>query len=391
MKKIDYLALDLGAESGRTILGQFDGQKLALQPIYRFQNGPVDIMGHLYWDVPRLWAEMKEGLAVYHREHKGELASIGLDTWGVDFGLLGRNDALLGLPFNYRDSRTAGMMDAAFKRVPRQEVFAQTGIQFMEINTLYQLLAMRLNDDPLLEQARTLLMIPDLFNYWFTGVKAVEFTIATTSQFYDPTRMVWAYPLLGKLGLPAHILPDVVQAGTVLGKLLPSVAEETGLFDVQLVVPACHDTGSAVAAVPALGDDFAYISSGTWSLRAALIPGGQRRLELVIGLFIVGAIVTGGPQVFCKTFYIMRNNRRVRRRQFGCIGMGMCGAHMVRADRNRVHTGNYRRTGRRTHASSRKAVRIQAALRGQAVQVGRTCYLITITAVERISVFEGNP
>ncbi|MCE5259253.1 MAG: rhamnulokinase [Chloroflexi bacterium] len=266
MKKMDYLALDLGAESGRAILGQFDGSKLELKPIHRFPNGPVKILDHLYWDVPRLWAEMKEGLAVYRREYKGELASIGLDTWGVDFALLGRNDVLLGMPFNYRDSRTAGMLEAAFVRVPREEVFAQTGIQFMEINTLYQLLAMRLTDDPLLDQAKTLLMIPDLFNYWFTGVKAAEFSIATTSQFYDPRRMDWAYPLLGKLGLPAHILPEVVQPGAVLGPLLPSVAEEVGLDKVQVIAPACHDTGSAVAAVPAAGDDFAYISSGTWSL-----------------------------------------------------------------------------------------------------------------------------
>lgn len=300
MKTIDYLALDLGAESGRAILGQFDGSRLTLQPIHRFPNGPVNIMGHLYWDVPRLWAEMKEGLAVYRREHRGELASIGLDTWGVDFALLGRHDVLLGLPFNYRDARTAGMIEKAFSIVPRNEIFAQTGIQFMEINTLYQLLAMRLADDPLLDEARTLLMIPDLFNYWFTGVKAVEFSIATTSQFYDPRRGDWAYPLLGKLGLPAHILPKINQPGTILGPLLPSVAEEIGLEKVKLVAPACHDTGSAVAAVPATGEDFAYISSGTWSLM------GVETREPVINDDSLAYNFTNEGGV-CGTFRLLKN------------------------------------------------------------------------------------
>ncbi|MHB1355273.1 MAG: rhamnulokinase [Anaerolineae bacterium] len=296
----NYLALDLGAESGRTIVGQFDGNKLDLKPIHRFGNGPIKIFDGLYWDTLRLWAELKEGLAVYRRDYGHELASIGLDTWGVDFALLGRKDVLLGMPRNYRDPRTSGMLEAAFARVPREEVFSQTGIQFMEINTLYQLLAMKLGGDPLLEQAQTLLMIPDLFNFWFTGVKAVEFSIATTTQFYDPRRADWAYPLLGKLGLPGHILPEVKQPGTRLGPLLSGVAEETGLAGVQVIAPACHDTGSAVAAVPASGTDFAYISSGTWSLM------GVETQQPVITADSLAFNFTNEGGV-CNTFRLLKN------------------------------------------------------------------------------------
>jgi rhamnulokinase len=180
--------------------------------------------------------------------------------------LIGRHDTLLGNPHHYRDPRTEGMLKATFARVPREKVFEQTGIQFMEINSLYQLLAMKLGQDPTLEQAETLLMIPDLFNYWFTGVKACEFSDATTTQFYNPRERDWARPLLEKLGLPTHILQPVVQPGTVLGKLRAEFADDTGLEGIPVIVPACHDTGSAVAAVPAQSQHFAYISSGTWSL-----------------------------------------------------------------------------------------------------------------------------
>ena len=263
---IDYLAFDLGAESGRAVLGRFDGDTLHLDTLHRFPNGPVVVMGRLYWDVLRLWTEMKQGLALYRREQGADLDGIGLDTWGVDFALLGADDGLLANPRHYRDPRTDGMLEAAFARVPREEIFEATGIQFMQINTLYQLLAMRLGGDPTLDAARTLLMMPDLINYWLTGAKVCEFTDATTTQFYDPRRRAWARPLLGRLGLPTDVLPPVVEPGTVLGPLLPPLAEEVGLEGAAVIAPACHDTGSAVAAVPARGDDFAYISSGTWSL-----------------------------------------------------------------------------------------------------------------------------
>jgi rhamnulokinase len=264
--KTNYLAFDLGAESGRAIVGGFDGTRIDLQTIHRFPNGPIRVFDSLYWDTPRLYAEMRHGFDAYVQAYGTSLEGVGLDTWGVDFALLDHDGRLLSMPYNYRDPRTVGMFDAVFARVPRHEVFAQTGIQFMEINTLYQLFAMRMAGDPVLDLAETFLMIPDLFNYWFTGVKRCEFSDATTTQFWDPRRQTWATDLLARLSLPTHILPPVVQPGTVIGELHVSIAQDTGLHGVPVIAPACHDTGSAVAAVPATGEDFAYISSGTWSL-----------------------------------------------------------------------------------------------------------------------------
>ena len=264
--KSNYLAFDLGAESGRAIVGGFDGTRIDLQTIHRFPNGPIRVFDSLYWDTPRLYAEMRHGFDAYVQAHGTSLEGVGLDTWGVDFALLDHDGRLLSMPYNYRDPRTAGMFDAVFARVPRHEVFEQTGIQFMEINTLYQLFAMRMAGDPVLDLAETFLMIPDLFNYWFTGIKRCEFSDATTTQFWDPRRQAWATDLLARLSLPTHIFPPVVQPGTVIGDLHASITQETGLHGVPVIAPACHDTGSAVAAVPATGEDFAYISSGAWSL-----------------------------------------------------------------------------------------------------------------------------
>ncbi len=277
LKTLSILALDLGAESGRAMLGRFDGQRLRLTEIHRFPNGPVHLPDGLHWDVLRLWSEIRHGLALALREHKA-LAGVGLDTWGVDFGLLDRDGVLIGNPYHYRDSRTDGMIEEACRRVPRAEIFAQTGIQFMQLNSLYQLLAMVVQRSPALDIAATFLTMPDLFNYWLTGRKVCEFTIATTTQCYDPrpsppsqggARGGWAYPLLERLGIPTHIFPEVIPPGTILGELLPTVAEEVGAGALPVIAPACHDTGSAVAAVPAQGPDFAYISSGTWSLVGA--------------------------------------------------------------------------------------------------------------------------
>ena len=271
-KTSNYLAFDLGAESGRAVIGRFDGTHLELATLHRFPNGPIRVFGSLYWDVLGLFQEMKTGLRQYKQEIGEPLESIGVDTWGVDFGLLGPNDELIANPHHYRDPRTEGMMAAALARVPREEIFAATGIQFMEINTLYQLLAMKLRGDPALAQAETLLMMPDLFNYWLTGIKACEFSEATTSQFYDPRQRGWARPLLERLDLPTHMLKDVIEPGTVLGPLHGAISEESGLEGVEVVAPACHDTGSAVAALPATGSSFAYISSGTWSLMGVESP-----------------------------------------------------------------------------------------------------------------------
>ncbi len=266
-----FLAFDLGAESGRAMLGRYDGERLRLTEVHRFANGPIRAADGLHWDVQRLFEEMKHGLALC-REQYGRPASIGVDTWGVDFALLDERGKLLGEPFHYRDSRTEGVMEEAFKRVPRAEIFEQTGIQFLPFNTLYQLFSMVLGGSPVLEQAHTFLTIPDLLNYWLTGRTVCEFTNATTTQFYNPREGTWATSLLDRLGIPTGFLPPIVPPGTVLGDLLPSIAEETGLDGVPVVAPACHDTGSAVAAVPTSESDYAYISSGTWSLVGVEVP-----------------------------------------------------------------------------------------------------------------------
>jgi len=219
--------------------------------------------------------EIGRGLALAAQEHGENLVSVGVDTWAVDFGLLDRSGALISNPYHYRDSRTDGMLDEAFRRVPRAEIFEQTGIQFLQLNSLYQLLSMAVDRSPALDIAAAFLTIPDLFNYWFTGQKACEFTNATTTQCYNPRRGDWAKDMLEKLGIPPHIFPEVVPSGTNLGGLLPHVAEGVGLQPqgrLAVIAPACHDTGSAVAAVPAKGSDYAWISSGTWSVLGAELP-----------------------------------------------------------------------------------------------------------------------
>lgn len=263
---LKLLAVDLGAESGRAMLGQFDGERLTLSEVHRFPNTPVALPSGLHWNTLNLWSEIRAALELANKEHPGQLAGMGLDTWGVDFGLLDRTGALLGNPYHYRDGRTDGMVEAAFQRVPREEIFAQTGIQFMQLNTLYQLYAMVRQNSPQLAAAETFLTIPDLLNYWLTGRMGCEFTNATTTQCFDTRRGTWAKPLLERLGIPTHIFPDIIPPGTVLGDLRAAVAQEAGVSPIPVIAPACHDTGSAVAAVPARGGDFAWISSGTWSI-----------------------------------------------------------------------------------------------------------------------------
>lgn len=261
-----YLAIDLGAESGRAILGTLENGRLQLEELHRFPNTPVRIPSGLYWDTFRLFHEILQGLAAAGRERKLSLSGIGVDTWGVDFGLVGRDGSLVANPMHYRDSRNDGMLEKTFSVVPREEIFAQTGIQFMQLNTLYQLYAMKLGGSPGLEAASRLLFMPDLFNYWITGVQRNELTEASTSQFYNPVRKRWATELFEALGLPVSILGEIVPPGTLLGPLLPHVAEYAGLGSVPVYATASHDTAAAVASVPAEGEDWAYISSGTWSL-----------------------------------------------------------------------------------------------------------------------------
>jgi rhamnulokinase len=263
---LSILAFDLGAESGRAVLGHFDGERLRLEEVLRFGNGPVPLLGSLHWDVLRLWAEVTAGLRAAAARAGHALSSAGVDTWGVDLALLASDGSLLGNPYHYRDRRTDGIMEEAFRVVPRAEIYAQTGIQFLQFNTLYQLLAMVKAGSPALAAAQTLLTIPDLFHYWLSGCQANEFTIATTTQCYDPRRGGWATDLLQRLSIPTHIFGRIVPPCTVLGPLQAEVAREADCPVVPVVAPGSHDTASAVAAVPVTRPDYAYLSSGTWSL-----------------------------------------------------------------------------------------------------------------------------
>ncbi len=246
------IAVDLGAESGRVTRVDFDGDKVRIDEIHRFPNTPVQADGTLHWDVIGLWRDIVAGI-----EKAGPgAAGIGVDAWGVDFALLDRDGKLLGNPVHYRDRRTDGMYDWVFARVPRREVFERSGIQFMIINTLYQLASMAATNSAQLQAAATYLAVPDLFNYWLTGVKVCEFTHATTTQFYNPRAGDWDRQMLGQLGIPTEIFGQIVQPGTRIG----------AYQGIPVFAPASHDTGSAVVAVPTLTEDYAYLSSGTWSL-----------------------------------------------------------------------------------------------------------------------------
>ncbi len=266
----NFLAFDLGASSGRAVIGKFDGERLSLEEAHRFDNGPTRILNSLHWNVLSLFTEIKTGLSRAAAQLNGDIAALGLDTWGVDFGLLDKHGELIGNPYHYRDSRTDGILEEAFALASREDIFQQTGIQFMQINSLFQLLTMARQKSPALDMADTLLFMPDLFNYWLTGQKTNEYTIASTSQAYNMKQGRWATELLEKLGIPPHIFLDVIQPGTELGPVLPRLTAETGLTgSVPVIAPGCHDTASAVAAVPVSEADqgrFAYLSSGTWSL-----------------------------------------------------------------------------------------------------------------------------
>ncbi len=246
-----FLAFDLGATSGRAILGRLRGGLLSIEEIHRFPNDPVVCNGHLHWDLPRLWSEMQTALA-----RGAGIDSVGVDAWGVDYALVGEKGALLANPFHYRDS-SAEVMEKAIGVLGRERIYDATGIQFMQINTLYQLYRASLETPKLLAAAERLLTIPDLMNFWLSGVMGCEYTNATTTQFLDRKTRSWSHGLLKDLGIPTHLLGPVIEPGTVLGKVGQSAA--------LLVAPACHDTGSAVAAVRA-GGDTAFLSSGTWSL-----------------------------------------------------------------------------------------------------------------------------
>ncbi len=271
-----YLAVDLGASSGRVLAGRFDGRRIQLEELGRFENGPVHAAGGMYWDLLALWQHIQSGLAVAAAKYGTQVRSVGVDTWGVDYALLGRNDVLLGNPNHYRDPRTDGLQDWAIETVGRQAIFDATGLQFMPFNTLFQLLAMQKQRNVILEAAESFLMMPDLFHWLLTGEKSNEVTNASTTQFYNPTTGGWATSLFDQLQLPTQILGSLTPPGTVLGPLRSSVQRETGLH-CQVVLPGTHDTASAVVAVPSLAapsaqPNWCYISSGTWSLMGVESP-----------------------------------------------------------------------------------------------------------------------
>ena len=276
MAKKSYLAIDMGASSGRHVLGHFDGQKIELEEVYRYANGPVEMNGSYFWNLPGLWSDVRRGLMAAGERYGAAVESVGVDTWGVDFAFLDRNGQLLGNPFCYRDPRTDGIMEKAFEIVSRDDIFAESGLQFMQFNTLYQLLAAKWSDSVPLEMAERFLMIPDIFHWLLSGVESNEFTDSTTTQFFDPRKNDWARPLLEKFGLPTEIFKPVSQPGTVLGKLLPSLIAENGLSNANVVLPGSHDTASAVMAVPTASrtgsTDWAYISLGTWALMGIESP-----------------------------------------------------------------------------------------------------------------------
>jgi rhamnulokinase len=307
-----FLAFDLGAESGRGILGSFDGGRLSLEVLHRFPNGPVRTLDSLHWDVLRLYTEMLHAMRLAAGK-VGNLAAVGIDTWGVDFALLGRDGSLLGNPRHYRDPHTEGVMDAAFGRVSRAEIFRQTGIQFMRFNTLFQLLALQRDGSSLLDAARHLLFIPDLFHYFLTGIKVNELTDASTSQLLDPATCAWAYPLAQAFELPGQVLGTLVKPGTVLGPLRASVASETGLAPIPVVATATHDTAAAVAAVPAEGSGWAYISSGTWSLMGVELTSPRVGPEALAANF-TNEIGFGGTVRFLKNIaglWLVQECRRI--------------------------------------------------------------------------------
>lgn len=271
-EKANYIAVDLGAESGRVMLGRIADGRLTLEQMHRFSNGPVQEQGTLRWDFQRLLTEIKTGIGLAAKAADGKVGGIGVDTWGVDFGLLGADGKLLEAPYHYRDSRTNGMMDKAFALMPKRRVYENTGIQFMQLNSLYQVLAMRLANSDALAQTDRLLFMADLISYFLCGKAFGEYTLASTSQMMDMKTGQWSQPIFDELGLPMTIMPKITRPGAVVGSLTDAVAQEIGCGKIPVIAVGSHDTASAVLGVPARGDTWAYLSSGTWSLMGVELP-----------------------------------------------------------------------------------------------------------------------
>lgn len=258
------LAFDFGASSGRAIIGFFDGDKITLEEVHRFSNDPVSVGGTVYWDVLRLFYEIKQG--IIKAKIAGGFDSIGIDTWGVDFGLIDSEGKLMENPVHYRDARTVGLVDEAFKTMPKEKLYGITGIQFMELNTLFQLISLKKYRPWMLERADKMLFMPDLFGYMLTGKMCAEYSIASTSQLIDLDKRTWSKEILDAFGIKESVFASLVQPGMVLGELSKEVCEECGVDPVPVISVCGHDTQSAITSVPCEDGDFAFLSSGTWSL-----------------------------------------------------------------------------------------------------------------------------
>ncbi len=267
-----YIAVDLGAESGRVMIGSVSADRLILEEIHRFGNGPIEEDGALKWDFQKLMTEIKAGIAKAAKAAGAQVWGIGVDSWGVDFGLLDANGNLIENPYNYRDSQTNGMMEKAYELMPKRDIYENSGIQFMQLNSLYQLLAMRRANSIALAKAKDLVFVGDLVSYHLCGKIFAEYTLASTSQFMDMKTGQWSKPILDALKLPSNILPKIVAPGTIVGQLGAKIGVELGCGPIPVIAVGAHDTASAVAAVPASGGKWAYLSSGTWSLMGVEIP-----------------------------------------------------------------------------------------------------------------------
>jgi len=263
---LNLLAFDLGASNGRAVSGKFDGEKIALCEIHRFKNKPVKIRGNLYWNILVLFEEIKKGLKLANEELPNGFSSVAIDTWGVDYALIDKKGCMLGNPYCYRDERTEGLLEKALENMSREEIYKLTGVQFMRINTLIQLYADKINRPWYLDAADRILFTPDLLNFFLTGEKINEQTIASTSQIFNPQTRDWAVEILNKLNLPANIFGEITRLANEIGEVLPEIKEECGLnSNISVVAGGSHDTASAVAATP-LEENSVFISSGTWSL-----------------------------------------------------------------------------------------------------------------------------
>lgn len=309
------LAFDFGASSGRAMLGKFDGEKITLEEIHRFENNPVKLGNTLYWDVYRLFYEVKQGIS--KAALAGGFDSIGVDTWGVDFGLIGADGALLEAPVHYRDGRNIGMADKALKMFPREQFYKITGNQFMDINTVFQLLSLKLKRPHMLKNARTLLLMPDLFNYLLTGVKRTEVSIASTTQMMNAVNKKWSDTVLDKLKLPKNLLTEIVPSGTVVGRLREDVCAELNAPAANVIAVCGHDTQCAVCAVPTEEEDFIFISCGTWSLFGTELS--EPLINPVSEAFnITNETGYGGKTTFLKNIiglWLIQESRRQFRRE----------------------------------------------------------------------------